>query len=69
MSLLGHEPPPFGFATGPRGFPGPPVMEPIKAPLLVNVMDADSKGNAAFWKDETHMEKQRAAREPPHETV
>ena len=32
-------PPLLGFVTGPRGFfPGPPVMEPIKASLLVNVI-------------------------------
>ena len=34
-----NEPPPFWVATGPRGFPGPPLTEPIKAPLLVNVMN------------------------------
>ena len=33
-----NEPSPFWVATGPRGFPGPPVTEPIKAPLLVNVI-------------------------------
>ena len=33
-----NESPPSGFTTGPRGFPGPPVTEPFKVPLLVNVM-------------------------------
>ena len=35
---MDNEPSPFRVATGPRGFPVPPVMEPIKGPLLVNVI-------------------------------
>ena len=38
-----YEPSPFWVATGPRGFPDPPVTEPIKASLLVNVIEKKEK--------------------------
>ena len=42
FSKVTSPPPPFGFVTGPQASPGPAVTDPVKDPLLVNVLHATS---------------------------